>query len=301
MANLIYAEQRNVAGQGVYEYQVESATVEISATLISNAAITSTMGTYYGNLAAGLVANSAVAAFPLLLKSRLASALNSTADVVADLRLIKFETSASLSVSTNVTATLRLLKSELSSDLFAASSISGALGLFKSEMFSDLVVGSSISAILVASSQSVSSSLVINSTLLAKLYATLDSNIPDGAIVKAVPSEAEHKNIVRYRGDTYPDSFIVFNDRTGEMIDLTNCTLKLTLSSKRVPKIEDDLVYTLSGVVDSNNKGIVHFAPNTVDADRVGFYWYEIELKEPQGVVRTLLTARYVYKQDIVP
>lgn len=105
--------------------------------------------------------------------------------------------------------------------------------------------------------------------------------------------------ITRYRGDTFTDRFLVTNETTGDVVNLTGCTLYFTLNSESEPSDTSLQIYQLTGSVADPTSGVVEFGPNSTQVDRVGIFYYDIELIDANSKVRTLDKGTYVYKQDI--
>ncbi len=105
--------------------------------------------------------------------------------------------------------------------------------------------------------------------------------------------------INRYRGDTDSDSFMIANSRTGEVVDLTGCSFKLTVNTQRNPTDSSQVVYQLTGFVSDPLTGIVEFQPNSTQADNVGLFYYDVQMVDGNGIVRTLVKDVYVYEEDI--
>lgn len=262
MANMVFASQRDAQGNLVFEEQLTPETRALSATLSVSAKLTTSLK---------------------IIKFTMSSSLSSRTTVIADLSLIPSSFRANLTVRSALTTNLVKIESRLAAHLSVSSKVQAQLGA------------------IVNPQKFLATSLKSSSGVIAQLFTTIDSNIPEGAVVKAVPSLSDKMYVVRYRGDTYADEFTVFDDCTGELVDITGCVLRLTLATKRNPKSIDQIVYTLTGIIDRTKLGTVYFAPTESQADMVGFYFYDIELREPQGVVRTLAKDRYIYKQDITP
>ena len=104
--------------------------------------------------------------------------------------------------------------------------------------------------------------------------------------------------ITRRRGDTYPD-VIKISAPSGGAADLTGCTVVMTLNSKKEPPDDTTQVYQLMASIADPLSGIVEFAPNSTQADLVGFYYFDIQMTDMLGVIRTIQTGTYEYKQDI--
>jgi hypothetical protein len=108
-------------------------------------------------------------------------------------------------------------------------------------------------------------------------------------------------NITRRRGDTYADEFILKSKVTGVPIDLTGYTsFTLTVDSRQDPGDVSTQQYQLAGVVvGSPTAGRIAFAPNDGQANRVGSFFFDVQVVDAAGRKRTVDTGRYIYKQDI--
>lgn len=104
--------------------------------------------------------------------------------------------------------------------------------------------------------------------------------------------------IERYRGDTAPDSITV-TYRSGTVIDLTGCTLLLTVNSELNPADATNQTFQLTGTSPSPETGVVLFYPNSTQADHVGVYYYDIQLTDASGYKRTVAKDTYLFIQDI--
>jgi hypothetical protein len=106
-------------------------------------------------------------------------------------------------------------------------------------------------------------------------------------------------DITRKRGDTKADVFSLTNPETWEPANLTGCSLRLVVDSRREPDDETTQEYEIVGVVEDPLSGKVSFAPTLEQADLVGTYFYEVELTDAFGGVLTPVGGKYVYQQDI--
>jgi hypothetical protein len=106
-------------------------------------------------------------------------------------------------------------------------------------------------------------------------------------------------DITRYRGDTYADEFTLTDVNTGLPVDLTGCSFKLTVDTLQSPPDSSTNLYTLIGTIDTPVSGVVEFAPNSTQADLVGYYFYDVQLIDASGAIRTILSGSYQYLQDI--
>lgn len=105
--------------------------------------------------------------------------------------------------------------------------------------------------------------------------------------------------ITRVRGDTYADQFTITMRKDGTAADLTGCSFMLTVSSVQSPTTDSTKLYQIVGSVTDPTKGIVSFAPSAVQADRVGIFYFDVQLTDATGAVRTLVLDSYTYTQDI--
>jgi len=105
--------------------------------------------------------------------------------------------------------------------------------------------------------------------------------------------------ITRYRGDTNADKILITNETTGDAANLTGSTVYLTVSTISNPPDVSTQLYQLTGVVNDPTSGIVEFSPNDVQSDRVGMFYYDIQLVDQSGKKRTIVKDSYQYLQDI--
>lgn len=104
-------------------------------------------------------------------------------------------------------------------------------------------------------------------------------------------------DIKRYRGDTKSDRILI--SVNGAVANLTGSTVVMTLNTKNNPTDDTTQVYQLTGVVNDPISGVVEFSPSLSQADKVGFFYYDIQLTTASGVVFTVDKGTYQYIQDI--
>ena len=104
--------------------------------------------------------------------------------------------------------------------------------------------------------------------------------------------------IDRYRGDTYADKFMV-SVVDGSVANLTNCQIRLTVSSDKNPKDSSTQIYQIVGTVDDPSSGVVEFLPNPSQVDRCGMFYYDIQITDADGIIRTVAKDVYMFHQDI--
>lgn len=106
-------------------------------------------------------------------------------------------------------------------------------------------------------------------------------------------------DITRKRGDTYADEFIIKSSTTKLPINLTGYTFLLTLDPVKAPADATNNVYQLTGTILSAPDGRVEFAPSALQADRVGTFYFDVQMVDGVGRKRTVDSGKYKYEQDI--
>ncbi len=104
--------------------------------------------------------------------------------------------------------------------------------------------------------------------------------------------------ITRTRGDTYADEFVIRDKETWEPVNLAGCQFKLTVDSMPSPTDTATMKYQLTGVV-TPLEGKVLCAPTASQANLVGTYYFDLEMTDATGKVRTVVNGTYIYTQDI--
>lgn len=108
-------------------------------------------------------------------------------------------------------------------------------------------------------------------------------------------------DIIRRRGDTYPLDFLI---TTGEgedeiPLDITGCTFLLTVDPNKAPTDDSSNICQIVGTVIDGPNGEVRFEPSDTDFDTIGKYYYDIQMTDVAGKIRTPLLARLTILQDI--
>lgn len=107
-------------------------------------------------------------------------------------------------------------------------------------------------------------------------------------------------DLSRSRGDTYADEFQIFSETTGAVVDITGYTFTMTLDTLKAPPNTDTNLYSLTGTITDAVNGLVEFVPSLIQANQApGSYWYDVQMVDDVGRVRTIDSGKYVYVQDI--
>jgi hypothetical protein len=107
------------------------------------------------------------------------------------------------------------------------------------------------------------------------------------------------QRIVRFRGDTIPDSITVAQV-DGSVPVLTGFQFIMTLNRRKNPATVADQVWQIVGVITDVSAGTVEFAFNPAQADQpVGTYYMDIQMVDGVGRIETILKMPYEYVQDL--
>ena len=107
--------------------------------------------------------------------------------------------------------------------------------------------------------------------------------------------------ITRRRGDTYADQVTVTDTSNPPVpINITGYTFKMTLDPSKAPVDATNNLYQLAGIVTDGPNGKVEFAPTVIQANQTpGTYYYDIQLTDGLGRIRTIALDKYTYSEDI--
>ncbi len=105
--------------------------------------------------------------------------------------------------------------------------------------------------------------------------------------------------ITRFRGDTSSDEFSIYNNTTGAPANLTGSSLVLTINSVLNPTDASQQLFQMTGNVSDPTTGVVDFTPTLLQANNLGTYYFDIQLTDNAGVIRTLVKDVYEFVQDI--
>lgn len=107
-------------------------------------------------------------------------------------------------------------------------------------------------------------------------------------------------DITRHRGDTYADEIAVTNSSTKTAVDITGYTFIMTVDPNKYPDDATNNIMQITGNITDAANGLVEFAPTVQQADIVpGIYWYDIQMTDTLGRIRTIDYGKYKVIQDI--
>ena len=99
-------------------------------------------------------------------------------------------------------------------------------------------------------------------------------------------------DLERRRGDTYADEFQILSENTGAVIDITGYTFLLTVDPEKKPSDATNNLFELTGTITDAATGLVEFAPNATQTDEVGTYFYDAQLTDTAGRIRTFNSGK---------
>ena len=106
-------------------------------------------------------------------------------------------------------------------------------------------------------------------------------------------------DITRYRGDTAADEITV-QTSAGAAVDVAGFTFVMTVSSLENPPDGTSELYNITGTITGAAAGQVEFVPSALQADqKPATYYYDIQMTDAGGRIKTIAKGAYVYTQDI--
>lgn len=101
------------------------------------------------------------------------------------------------------------------------------------------------------------------------------------------------------RGDTVAWTFTVQNS-AGVATDITGATFLLTVDPDPAPTTSAANLFQLTGTVTDAPNGVVEFAMSPTQADQVpSVYFFDLQMTDVTGAIRTLAKGKFEFRQDI--
>lgn len=106
-------------------------------------------------------------------------------------------------------------------------------------------------------------------------------------------------NVCRSRGDTYPEIFrLLVNGAVQNLTGYTN--FKLSVHTIEDPPDLTTQEFELTGAIVSAPAGTYSFAPSAAQPVLAGNYFYDVQVTEPSGFIRTIQKGAWDVGQDKV-
>ena len=105
--------------------------------------------------------------------------------------------------------------------------------------------------------------------------------------------------LTRKRGDTYADEFAIL-DSAGAAQNIAGYSFVMTVDPDKNPTSASNNLFALVGAITDAAAGIVEFAPTALQADQTpNKYWYDVQMTDAGGKIRTIEHDSYTITQDI--
>lgn len=104
-----------------------------------------------------------------------------------------------------------------------------------------------------------------------------------------------------FRGDTYPLELTIRNKATKAVIPLSGYSFKMTVDTLENPPDDSTKLFEVTGVLDSEpTTGKVSFTPTVENTNQtIGTYYYDVQMTDPSGHIRTIVKDLFKIVQDI--
>ena len=102
------------------------------------------------------------------------------------------------------------------------------------------------------------------------------------------------------RGDSYTKTITITSVETGSPVNLLGCSAILTVATIANPPDDTTKLFSLTGIIDPNPAtGVITFTPSVSNNNAIGVYYYDIQITDGDGNVRTIVKSTYTITQDI--
>lgn len=106
-------------------------------------------------------------------------------------------------------------------------------------------------------------------------------------------------DLCRLRGDTFPMEFTV-KDSSDVVVDITGATFLLTVDPNPDPTDALANLFQIAGVITDAVNGVFTVTPNATQMDQSpDVYFYDLEMIDGAGLIRTIAKGKFEIQQDI--
>lgn len=106
-------------------------------------------------------------------------------------------------------------------------------------------------------------------------------------------------DITRKRGDTYSQKFIIKSKTTGLVIDITGYSFLLTVDPEKYPVSNANNLFQIIGTITDAAAGEMEYPFTTSEADNLGKYFFDAQLTDDAGKIRTFDAGKFKFIQDV--
>lgn len=85
----------------------------------------------------------------------------------------------------------------------------------------------------------------------------------------------------------------------GAPLDITDCEFWLTVDPSKDPVDDTNNLWSIAGNIESAVGGTVSFSINNAQADYVGKFFYDLQMIDAAGYIRTIQKGKFTFVQDI--
>lgn len=102
------------------------------------------------------------------------------------------------------------------------------------------------------------------------------------------------------RGDSYTKTITLTASDTGAPVNLLGCSAILTVATIANPPDDTTKLFSIGGTIDPDpSTGRITFTPSISNNSTIGTYYYDIQITDGDGNVRTIVKSTYTITQDI--
>lgn len=106
--------------------------------------------------------------------------------------------------------------------------------------------------------------------------------------------------ITFFRADSYPITITITYKATSLPVNLSGCTLLLTVDSLKAPVGETTQIFQVPGIISDAENGVVYFTPSIANTTQTPKkYYYDIQITDATGNVRTIAKSTFTITMDI--
>jgi hypothetical protein len=108
--------------------------------------------------------------------------------------------------------------------------------------------------------------------------------------------------LYRKRGDDYPMEFTIYDDADPKApINITGFAFRMVVDPSDCPADASNNVLDLTGVLSDAPNGVFQFNPSVAQMEFTpDTYYYEIQMTDGAGNLRSIVKSKFIMEQDLV-